>query len=220
MCGRFNYVISEGMVSLFDEFGVEVTGATRYNLAPTEQVSIIRQTSEKPQLIEARWWLVPNWSDGPSSQYAMFNARAETLETSRAFRDPFRHKRCLIPASSYIEWQSESGQKQAYEIYANEPLLFAGIWDEWNGKITSCAMITTQASEQLASIHKRMPVMLRVEQAKQWLDVKTPSNELRHLFETKFDIPIHCQMIDNSIGNVRNKTKPIHINNNRNMSLF
>lgn len=220
MCGRFNYVISEGMVSLFDEFGVAVTGATRYNLAPTEQVPIIRHIHGKPQLQEARWWLVPSWSDGPSSQFAMFNARAETLATSRAFREPFKHQRCLIPASSYIEWKSEHSQKQAYDIHSDEPLLLAGIWDEWGGEITSCSMITTQANEQLANIHQRMPVMLTIEKAKQWLDMDTPSDKLTLLLRPDLHIPIRYHMIDNSIGNVRNKTKPIKLNHMSNMTLF
>lgn len=220
MCGRFNYVISEGMVSLFDEFGAAVTGTSRYNLAPTEQVPIIRHTSGNPHSTEARWWLVPSWSDGPSSQFAMFNARAETLDSSRAFQEPFKHKRCVIPASSYIEWKSENNQKQAYEIHCDEPMLLAGIWDEWRDEITSCAMITTQANEQLASIHQRMPVMLTIEKAKLWLDMNTPSDELKPLLLPDLHIPIRYHMIDNSIGNVRNKTKPTKLNGNRNMTLF
>ncbi|GAA6135609.1 SOS response-associated peptidase [Oceaniserpentilla sp. 4NH20-0058] len=220
MCGRFNYVISEGMVSLFDEFGVEVSGATRYNLAPTEQVPIIRQTNGKPQSLEARWWLVPSWSDGPSSQFAMFNARAETLASSRAFQEPFKHKRCLIPASSYIEWKSENGRKQAYEVFSDVPLLFAGMWDEWNGEITSCAMITTQASEVLAPIHQRMPVMLNSVKAKQWINMEISSNDLKSWLQADLDMPMYYHMIDNSIGNVHNKAKPTKMISNINMTLF
>jgi len=220
MCGRFNYVISEGMVNLFDEFGVPMTGSTRYNLAPTEQVPIIRQASVKPQSMEARWWLVPNWSNGPSNQFSMFNARCETLDSSRAFREPFKHKRCLIPATSYIEWKNEANHKQAYEIYSEGPLLFAGIWDEWNGELTSCAMVTTQANEALAPIHKRMPVMLNIKQGKKWMDMSTPCDDLKSLFHADLEMPIHYHMVDHSIGNVHNKTKPIKISRCQNMSLF
>lgn len=220
MCGRFNYVISEGMITLLDEFGVHVSGTTRYNLAPTEQVPIIRNAVNSNQLTQARWWLVPSWSDGPNSQFAMFNAKAETLETSRAFKEPFKHKRCLIPATSYIEWKSENGQKQAYEIYSDAPLLMAGIWDQWRDEITSCSMITTQANERLAAIHKRMPVMLSPEHATQWLDMRTPYHELKPLLHSRNDQIIHYEMIDNTIGNVRNKSKPIKISGNQNMNLF
>jgi len=220
MCGRFNYVISDGMVSLLDEFGVTVSGTTRYNLAPTESVSIIRHVSGLNQLLEARWWLVPSWSDGPSNQFAMFNARAENLDTSRAFKEPFKHKRCLIPATSYIEWKTEHKQKHAYEIFSDVPLLLAGIWDEWNGEITSCSMITTQASDDLATIHKRMPVMLNKEQAKQWLDTTHSTDELQPLFQSKLNLPIHYHMIDGSIGNVRNKAQPVKINEPINRTLF
>ena len=31
----------------------------------------------------------------------MFNARSETIETSGAFKDAFKSKRCLIPADGF-----------------------------------------------------------------------------------------------------------------------
>jgi len=52
------------------------------------------------------------------------------------------------------------------------PFAFAGIWDEWQRdghSIVSCAIITTRANELLASIHDRMPVILRADAHDMWL---------------------------------------------------
>jgi len=211
MCGRFNYVMTDSMVVLLDEFGVPVSPKPQYNLAPTEQVPIIRQSGETRQITSARWWLVPSWSDGPSTRFAMFNARSETIQQSKAFQKPFLHRRCIIPATSYIEWQTINGQKQPYEIYSDEPLLFAAIWDDWRNEITSCSMITTQAHQALSHIHKRMPVMLTPSSAHEWLDMSISSKNLTHLFEPQLPSRFYVQQLDNSIGNARNKMAPMAI---------
>jgi hypothetical protein len=45
---------------------------------------------------------------------ATFNARAETVATKPMFRDAFKSKRCLIPASGYYEWHDAPGGNQPY----------------------------------------------------------------------------------------------------------
>ena len=45
---------------------------------------------------------------------ATFNARAETISEKPMFRDAFKRRRCLIPASGYYEWQNTPTGKQPY----------------------------------------------------------------------------------------------------------
>ena len=74
---------------------VEITGQgqgwtiqTEYNIAPTQQVGVLRQQADGDwDLTPMRWWLVPYWSPEPSTKYSMFNAKSETLQKSRAFRE-------------------------------------------------------------------------------------------------------------------------------------
>ena len=50
---------------------------------------------------------------------------------------------------------------------------FAGIWETWRSSdgsvIPSCTVITTQPNELMASIHDRMPVILKPEDYQRWL---------------------------------------------------
>ena len=74
----------------------------RYNVAPTQPVLAIRQSDEgRRALVRLRWGLVPAWSKGPDSRYSMINARAETVKSKPAYRNAFKHRRCLIPAEDH-----------------------------------------------------------------------------------------------------------------------
>ncbi len=85
----------------------------RFNIAPTQSVLIVHNDAHGAQLAEeARWWLVPFWAK-EMPKAAMFNARIETVDTAPAFRDAFKSRRCLIPASAFYEWtlnQSDGGK--------------------------------------------------------------------------------------------------------------
>jgi len=144
-------------------------------------------TSPESTWRQARWWLTPNWSQGPDTQFAMFNARSETLHSSRAFKKPFQSQRCIIPATSYLEWKKVTGGKQVFELYdAEKPILFAGIWDKWlspnNEALFSCAIVTAPAHPAIAEIHSRMPVMLDLKDARKWLAAQSTKEELNSLF--------------------------------------
>ncbi len=105
----------------------------------------------------------------------MINARAETLSQRPAFRAAFVHRRGLIPADGFYEWQQTNDSKQPYFIRARDenPLAFAGLWERWQrGQqvIESCTIITTSANESLVPIHHRIPVILPEDTYDLWLD--------------------------------------------------
>ena len=86
-----------------------------------------------------RWWLVPSWSDGPSTKFAMFNARIESVQTSRAYKGPLKYRRGIVPASAFMEWQTVAGKKQPYYFTGDPtPLALAAIWEEWGGEGGKC----------------------------------------------------------------------------------
>jgi len=79
------------------------------------------------------------------------------------WRNLIKHKRCLMPVTSFYEWPEKG--KPPLEIYANDgrPFALAGLWSNWydNGEQKqSFAVITTQPNDFMKQYHHAMPVVL------------------------------------------------------------
>ena len=148
----------------------------RYNIAPSQQALAILQGKDgQRQGHMLRWGLIPFWAKEPGIGSKMINARAETLAQRPSFRQAFRERRCVIPASGFYEWQARNGKKQPFyfRLRSKLPLSLAGLWEEWlspQGPLRTFAIITTEANATVGSVHKRMPVILSPEGTDQWLD--------------------------------------------------
>jgi putative SOS response-associated peptidase YedK len=177
MCGRYIRTTPiEQFAQLFQAEGHPECWPS-YNIAPSSQVLVARNTPEGGRELTAlKWGLVPAWSDEPKTEYRTINARAETVAQKPAFRSAFRHRRCLIAADGLYEWHPQpDGHKQPYFIYlkGHAPFAFAGIWEHWerDGKILdSCSIIVTDANSLMQPIHERMPVILPPEHYDDWMD--------------------------------------------------
>jgi putative SOS response-associated peptidase YedK len=188
MCGRF--VLIASLADVIEEFGVaDFAGSftQRYNIAPGSEVAaVVREGMNR--LAFMKWGLVPSWAKDPSIGTGMINARAETVGEKPSFRDSFRKRRCLIPASGYYEWRKSGGRKIPYYIHARsgKPFGFAGLYDTWVAPdgvpVRTCTIITTEAAETVRLIHDRMPLVIPTHTMPQWLD---PS-----LTDTKALIPL------------------------------
>lgn len=213
MCGRFN-VIENPLTQLLMEV-VEGTVPSRvtteYNIAPTQMVSVLRHSADEGWAIAAmRWWLVPYWSPEPGTKYSMFNAKSETLTTSRAYKEPFKRRRCIIPASGYYEWKKEGSMKVPYYIEpVSEPgFAFAGLWDRWSRGdqvIDSCTIVTAASPEKMKHIHHRIPVHLTVDQARIWVSQETNSARLQEVLMPEVRIGIQVTPVSTIVNNARNK---------------
>lgn len=208
MCGRFHFMFTPGMEALFAALGVEAKPGNLPNLAPTDDIPIVFEQGGRRECHLARWWLTPSWSKGPDTRFSMFNARAENLESSRAFKGPFHHKRCLVPATAFIEWRAGEHGKQPMQIQRDDdqPLLLAGLWDSWNEELLSCAIITTAATQAMETIHKRMPVMLDSGAVDHWLAPDTPIEQLQSLLIPALPATLRAMPISKTINNAKNKT--------------
>jgi putative SOS response-associated peptidase YedK len=177
MCGRFvRYTSVERFAALFHAQGSAEAKAS-YNIAPGARILATRNAPDgQREMALLKWGLVPSWSDEPKTDYSTINARAETVAEKPAFRSAFRHRRCLIAADGFYEWQPQpDGHKQPYFIHLadDQPFAFAGIWEHWerDGKaLDSCSIIVTAANELMKPIHDRMPVILPPERYDEWLD--------------------------------------------------
>ena len=213
MCGRFN-VISAPLT----RFVMEILGGdspvpdlpTAYNIAPTEQVQVVYAEADRRVLAAMRWWLVPHWAPEPSSKYSMFNAKSETLATSRAFRDAFKSRRCIVPVSGYYEWRTEAGVKVPYyvEADADNGLALAGLWDRWEKAervIYSCTIVTAEAPQSMQALHRRMPVHLNRAEMTQWLDTETAAESLAALLAPTLRVPLKITPVSTYVNNARHK---------------
>jgi putative SOS response-associated peptidase YedK len=132
MCGRYRLSRRKQIIEEhFDSVPVEEEWTPRYNIAPTQPVSVIRQNPREPvrELSLVRWGLIPSWAKDAK----MINARSETAATKPAFRDALKSRRCLIPADGFYEWKKIGSAKQPYcfEVNEGELFAFAGLWDGW-----------------------------------------------------------------------------------------
>ena len=174
MCGRFT--LNSDRDELADHYGLaEVPAFTGgYNIAPSAHVPVVRPGPEQErEAAICHWGFIPHWVRDPG--LTPINARAETLTDKPYFREAFRQRRCLVPASGYYEWRLERGVKQPYFIRVKGVALFsfAGLWSSWqgaDGPLESFAVITTAASGELAHIHDRMPVIVGPDDYGTWLE--------------------------------------------------
>lgn len=155
----------------------------RYNIAPTQPVLAVVERDSIREATFMQWGLIPFWSTEPKG---IINARTETIAEKPSFSESFQRRRCLIPADGFYEWERHGKISQPYyfQMRDEEPFTFAGIWDQWRSDdrlIISCAIITTTANELLATIHTRMPVILRPELHDLWLDEQSRSTDLKDL---------------------------------------
>jgi len=176
MCGRF--ALHHGAEELRARFAVEqlvADLAPRYNIAPTQPVAVVLQRDLRI-LDSFRWGLIPFWARDPKIGSRMINARSESVATKPAYRNALRSRRCLIPASGFYEWKRIGDRKIPTYVHRADghPFAMAGLWETWNGPadriLHTCAILTTRASDFMADIHDRMPVILTPDQERPWLD--------------------------------------------------
>jgi putative SOS response-associated peptidase YedK len=154
--------------------------AQSFNVAPTEQVPVVRLLDGQREGLLMRWGLVPYFTHGVPPRYSTINATIEKLETAACWRGPWsRGQRCLLPALGFYEWHMlADGTRRPYYIRcADQPVFgFAGLWDgstRADGVQTlSCTVITQPANELMRDIHnrqQRMPAILAAEDVEAWL---------------------------------------------------
>src|SRR5260221_9433312 len=183
MCGRF--VLTTPAEALRQAFGFieQPNLARRYNIAPTQDVPVIRQRKEpagQRSLQMLRWGLVPSWEDSFAGGAKMINARAETVREKPAFHRALARRRCLVAADGFYEWRPGDKAKQPYLITTRDgtPLAFAGLWERWSppppesgllpadgdaarrAHIDSFTTGTATANAALATLHPRLPGIL------------------------------------------------------------
>lgn len=193
MCGRFASMTSpEAMRRIFGTKNATPDFLPRYNLAPTQDMLVVRYNSESGErcLDIVKWGLIPSWAADPRVGAKLINARAETVADKPSFRDSFNRRRCLIPADAFYEWRQGGRPKQPYAITRKHGglLVFAGLWSNWRDPagqwIRTAVVITTTANDVISVLHDRMPAVLGEKDWATWLgETPAPPDELQSLLK-------------------------------------
>lgn len=147
----------------------------RYNARPSQNLPVI--LNNKPQTITAaHWGIVPFWAKEKKSQ--LINVRVESA-SKPVFRKNFAGQRCLVFADGFYEWEKTGSGKQPHYYFLKDKEIFtmAGLWEEDDKGRPCFAIITMPPNALVAKIHDRMPVILDVENGKNWLAASTDTNK-------------------------------------------
>jgi putative SOS response-associated peptidase YedK len=170
MCGRYSFTVSKEKVNKHFGLSLQDDLVKRYNIAPTQAAYVIANDNPE-ELQKFKWGLIPNWAKSADSGSKLINARSESVSTKSSFRMPIRKNRCLVLSDGFYEWKRYGRNKIPYRITSknSQLMVFAGLWDEWQGKKTF-TILTTTPNEEMRGIHNRMPVILpTIEEQKRWL---------------------------------------------------
>lgn len=163
MCGRY-YVdestakeIQKVIRDLDQKFALEAG-----DVRPSEPAVVL--TGKYPQLTADRMkWGFPQ----PGRKGILINARAESAMERITFRDSVRHRRCIIPAAYFYEWNK--AKEKATFCREDSPVLYmAGTWKHFeNGD--RFVILTTQANASVVPVHERMPLILEKSELANWV---------------------------------------------------
>lgn len=176
MCGRFAVTLPpDAMAQLFAAQPANaLPPVPNYNVCPTNQVHVVRQSETGRRLVGMRWGFIPHWYKEENGGPLLINARAETVAEKPAFKSACRERRCLILASGFYEWTKDADDKRLPWYFRRRdggPIAFAGLWQTWGRETPqdTCAIVTTAANDEVSVLHHRMPLILEPDEVALWL---------------------------------------------------
>jgi putative SOS response-associated peptidase YedK len=213
MCGRFTQQRpTSELAEIFDAENLAADDGGHYNVAPTDEASVVVQREGRRAIARYRWGLIPHWATDERIASRTFNARAETVAAMPAFREAFRRRRCLVPVDSFYEWRREAGgARQPHRIVRTDgaPLVLAGLWagrrDDDGTVHRTFTIVTTRANATIAQLHDRMPVILPEAAWATWLEA-APADvaELHGLLIPADEPQLAIYPVVRLVNNVRN----------------
>ena len=200
MCGRYTLRSKARSVAAHFDLDELPDLEPRYNIAPTQDVAVIGLDREGRRALGTMRWGFPRKRGGPQ-----INLRNDTAVEAPRFRTLLSRRRCLVVADGWYEWRVQpDGSRLPYYIHLPGcgPFGFAGVWNHTPNGL-ACTIMTCPASEPIAPIHDRMPVIAQPPY-EQWLDgpLQDPDN-LSEQLET-YTGELEFFPVSNRVGNYRN----------------
>ena len=158
MCGRFTL---RNIKEVKSQFNLKFEVLPNFNIAPSSETLVLIK-----ELSLMSWGYSPAWG---KSRLNIINARRESLNQKPSFRSA---RRCLVLADGWYEWGTSYSGKVPYFFHREgELLLFAAIYNHDHEK-PRFAIVTTEAIEDIQTIHYRMPLVIEKTQINQWMESK------------------------------------------------
>ena len=163
MCGRY-YVddetareIEKLVRELDRKRKIERTG----DVFPSQNAMIIKREGNHLAAEQMKWGF-PGFEKGK----LLINARAESALERRTFQDSVQHRRCIIPAKGFYEWD-KSKEKFSFERYDSPVLFMAGCYNQYDQD--RFVILTTDANPSVSPVHDRMPLILEPDELESWV---------------------------------------------------
>jgi putative SOS response-associated peptidase YedK len=221
MCGRFSFVIEKDKIKKkFSKVVLPELLEDNYNVAPTQKAYVVTGR-EAQHLQQMQWGLIPYWAKDAQGGGALINARMETLTEKPSFKESIKHHRCLVLMDSFYEWKTEGGRKVPYRILPvdGDFLVLAGIWDEWR-KLKTFSIITTESNKEMATIHNRMPVVLKTEdEFEMWLG-NTDLTKILKMCKKQNNGILSMYRVSEKLNSVKNNGSELHKEVPKDLTLF
>ena len=182
MCSRY-YVDDETareinqIIRLVDE-KVKRAEAARLQLRakdihPTETAPVLMESDHGLKCVLQRWGF-----PGFQGKQVIFNARSESAPEKKMFRESVFHRRIVIPAKWFYEWNRNKEKNTFYR--KDQPVLFmAGIYSRYQDE-DRFVILTTKANASMKPVHDRMPLILEKDEISSWIFDKEKTKELLH----------------------------------------
>jgi putative SOS response-associated peptidase YedK len=185
MVAKFSFADPGSIEGLANQFPL-------WNGAPRQTYPIIvvdELARDSTMFVSDRWGLIPYWIKEPNGAQQPINAKSETVKTNGMFRAAYKSRRALMPIDGYFEWKDILGtgkNKQPYAIAmkSGEPFALAALWEMWRDPATgddirTFTVLTCEPNALMATIHNRMPVILRPADYMTWLTDPDPDHLMK-----------------------------------------
>ena len=179
MCGRF--YVDEGTAREIEQVirsvDLQIQKMRTGDIYPSQSAGILacRSRQKNPllagpaaekspalELTEMHWGFPQYQKKG-----LLINARAETALERRTFRESVLHRRCVIPARHFYEWDSDKNKVTFFR--EDRPVLFMAGFYNWFQDDERFIILTTQANASVSPVHNRMPLILDEGELKDWV---------------------------------------------------
>lgn len=212
MCTR--YATMSSIQKLKEQFGFvsEMEWEPLYNIAPTDVGGVLIEENHLRVFQKMFFGLIPHWAKDAKIALSCLNARSETIAEKPAFRDSFRKRRGLVLADGFYEWDRSTKIKIPHFIQRKDsrPFGMAAVWDEWkrpDGKaVRSFAILTREPNGLVASIHDRIPILIKDENIPAWLNRElVEDSQIQPLLDPYPESELMMKRVSSYVSNSRNK---------------